>query len=526
MAFGNNEDFPHGALERGDGGLSLGLDEFLNYGQGENDSGDNVVLNWKKNIDDNRGSVLGWLHTKAAIQLVNRHQWHKVVELKDDNGNKRSEVFGDRFVCHENPELIKLRKYRFSSRQDRNYPVPQICPFDKMLDMVFELVRSGRLPWTEPLFAFQGSGSGRKTEDVILHAAGIYGGFGEKNMARERVQALKRARINAGEAWRQDARPKANYLLQIVEHDHPEKGTRLVIEGDGFKNAMSEAINKERTRRRNKELMPIGPAATPFPFMFEYDKTQKFDSRYSAAAMGDELSPAVRALIFDETKIIDTREYRQKSDPEAFYASLQEHCLIRGLDWGSCFADGIARVAVPAGAPVGEGEAPHLFSCEHCGKATMQAADYTCDPDAGGCGSTYVDVIDPEKNEPVGVRIAKRPCTKCRTLIDLPEAPANVGDVGATVACPNCGTKHHEHRVTRADRPCESTECDARIPLTAGATCPKCGKAHEFGESDPVDAPAEIVAWVAEVEAVAAAPAAKKPTGRGAAARGAAAAKA
>ncbi len=527
-----NEDFAYGHLARGNVSLDLGLDDFLNYGQSDGDSGDSVVLNWKRSIDENHGSTLAWLHTLAPFTLVNRHNWHECKEIEDrESGSKRVEVFSQRFVCHEHPDIVKQRKYRFSSRQDRSYPAPQSCPFDLMLDLVFQLVQSGKLPWTEPLFRFAGEGSNRKTEDVTIYAAGFYGGYGEKNMDPRRIDELKRARIRRDAAWTQDGRAKTNYLIQVVEHEKASMGTRLIIDGDGFKGAMADAINKERTRRRDNKLMPIGASATPFPFMFEYDKTQKFDQRYSAAAMGDELTPAVRAVIFDRSKVIDTSDYTRKGDPEELYASVQEHCLVNWIDWGPCFKDAVARVAVPVDAPVGgDGgeEAAHLFSCSACGKATMRAEDYTCDPDAGGCGAVYVDILGADNQPSGGVRLAKRPCTKCGTLIELPESPTELNEKGEEVACSKCGTKHFEMVETRASRPCENPECDALVSLSPGAACGKCGREHEFGEQNPEPALPFHTAWivVAETKPATTAPKARGATARGAAARGSAAVKA
>jgi DNA-directed RNA polymerase subunit RPC12/RpoP len=152
---------------------------------------------------------------------------------------------------------------------------------------------------------------------------------------------------------------------------------------------------------------------------------------------------------------------------------------------------------VPAGAPVGKvpaakADAEPVYSCEHCGKATMKSSDFKCP----ACGAEYAEGKDEEDN-PI-VMLAKRPCTKCQTLIELPdESPGEAGQKGTEVKCPSCGAVHFEERVVRTERPCENPLCEAVVPLTAHATCNKCGKQHELGEKDAPDAPAEFNAWVA-----------------------------
>lgn len=491
-------DFNFGANDRGDAGTDLGLDEWLSHSTGEG-GGDGLVLNWKKSKDENTGELLAWLHTMAPIKVVYRHNWYRVKEIEDrETKAKRLEVYSDRFVSHEPEALLKARKWRYSSKQDRSYPAPLKCPFDRMLELVFTAVQAGHLSWVEPVFAFTGSDGGdRKTHDVVLHAAGIYGGYGEKNMPPNKIIELRKAGIRRDEAWAEDLRPKVAYILSVIDHEHPENGVKLLIEGEALKRAFTKAIGDERKRMRKADDSPVGPNARPYPFLFTYDKTLDFADRYSVTAMSDDLSPQIRELIYSRETIPDLKDFTTPGDPEALLASIEEHALVK-LDWGSCFRDlAVTKIQMPAQTKAASAKAEpaaeeeHLFSCEHCGKATMKSSDYACP----ACGATYIDAQDAEGNPTVA--LAGRPCGKCKTVIELPrKSPDQVGEKGENVICSSCGTIHHEERLMRTDRPCENPTCKARVALTAGAVCGSCGKTHEYGEEQPVEAPAEVNEWV------------------------------
>ena len=515
---GADTDFPYGANDRGNAATEMSeIDEFLDHSTGGFDD-EGGVLNWKKNKDENSGELHCWLHTLAPISAVWRHGWYKVKEIEDrDSGKKRVEVFSDRWVCHEKEALLRARKWRFAEndRRERSFPPPCDCAFCKVVEMICVEVKEGRLSWLEPVFEFKGSaGEDRKTFDVMLRAGGLWNAYSAKKLPQNKVAELRRANIRRDDAWREDVRAKCAYLLSVVESAHVENGVRLMIEGEAFKRAFTKAVADERKRMRSATDSPIGSHARPYPFLFDYDKTLPFNERYSATAMSDSPTPAVLELIRDASKIPDRKEFITPGDPEELLASIEEHALIK-LPWGDCFGDGKARSQVPAGAPAPAGKAAstataspaaeRLFSCDHCGKATMKGSDFSC----SNCGATYVEVG--EENAKTVV-IGGRPCLKCKELIELPpESPSEPGQKGENVICGKCGAIHQEVGIERADRPCENTACDGRVPLKAGSACGKCGRAHEFGEKDPQDALAVVNAWVLVEEPKAAAPTRGRP---------------
>jgi RNA polymerase subunit RPABC4/transcription elongation factor Spt4 len=403
----------------------LGIHEFLSH---SSRGGGGKILDWKQ-----EGRVKVFLHPRAPIHPVWRHNWYKVVEVEDkDTKEKVKKVFQFRFGCHETEAICRKSRFRDRETSVREYP-PAICPLDMMVEAVVHLVVTGKIAWTDPVFEFRGDDP---EYDVTLTAAGLYGGYNRKSFSKEQIAQMRKAGVRRDEAWKEDARVKLAYVFQVVDADDPSDGIVTAIEPALLGDKVKAEIGKVMKRKGRESG---DPTLHPYPLEWTIDEDQEdFGKKYDATALEEPPSAGVLDLFKQEPESID--KYIEPGDCLALLESMRAHCV---LDEGLLDFERIFKPARDAGLmkPRPKPEDEHsdsddddaeeddeatttskeeLYDCDVCGAATMRDTDLACP----ACGAEYDEA-----------GLAKRKCAACGTLCTIAR------DEDRTI-CPACATIH------------------------------------------------------------------------------------
>ena len=437
----------------------MSIDDFLGHKTGGGGSSVFLKNDWK---DD--GQIVIWLHTQSLIYPLWAHNWPKVVEREDrKTKEKKTEVWSDRFVCHEREAILRKMRFRDRDTGEREYP-PEVCPCCILPEVVRRLVNEGAISWVDPIFRFEADDEDRS---ITITAGGCYNGFNRKDLSKSEIAELRRAGIRRDEAWRENLLVRCSYLFQVVQASEPGEGLKLALTPSALGDKMKGAIRDE-IRRRGKEKG--NPMLTPYPFEWQFDEKAQFDDKYHVVALDEEPSDEVRDLI--EGEPLETDEIIEKGNCAALRASMEAHALVE-LPWDEIFGPaekaGLMKAqasepkkartpevrSAKAGAATsadeaedeteedeteedeteedetrapGKGDAaePELYECDHCGKETLSETDFVCSE----CGAEYVE-------EGKQVVLAKRPCALpgCATKVDV------TGE-GPNYICESCSTIH------------------------------------------------------------------------------------
>jgi hypothetical protein len=409
----------------------LGIAEFLNH---SSRGGGGKILSWRED-----GRVTAFLHPLSPIYPVWRHNWFEVAEVEDkETGDKTRKVFARRFVCHERELINKKSRFRDKKTGEREYP-PEVCPMDMMLDQVVQLVRKGKLKWTDPVFRFEGDDPDSEY-NVTLTAAGLYGGY-RGELTKEQVAELRRAHIDRREAWREDVRSKLSYIFQVISVASPGDGIVTMIEPAMLADRMKSEIGKVMKRKGREGG---DPTLHPYPLEIVWNKDEEDISKtYDVTALEDPPSAEVLEHFKQKPESID--QYTAPGDCVWLLASMREACqLAEGLlDFDAIFAaaekaglmvekefnEGLKPDdETPDGddAPVGDvkgAAGSQLYECDHCGAETMGETELKC----SACGAEYDET-----------GLTARPCNECKAIIQLPEKK------GDAAICPKCASIHAE----------------------------------------------------------------------------------
>jgi len=416
---------------KGGGARSLGVDAFIKN-------------RTRAGFEDNRlgvkqlkdeGELTIWLHTKAEIEVVWKHPWRKRVEVEDKKtGRKEWKVFYSPIVSHERPievggelqDAVMLHQRR-RKKGERVYPPSD--PFGKLCEAVFQEVRAGRLPFTEPLVEFRAD---RRDECVLYRAADFYGGFDERDLDEEEAEAARAAGVYLKDAWKQSLLASAFYVFCGVNDADPSGGQKVITLPDSVGRRIQKAVEGAI-----KDFGPVkgDPTKTPYPIKLVYDEDAKAAAdKYAARALcGREPSAEVREMITEEEPA-DTADEVAPYDPDELRAQIEAHAvapkvLLPLLD--ACFPPSKGG---KKGAVADEKKAPParvpMYSCDHCDEdeeaRTLAATDEACPK----CGAQYDLAAEP-------ARLKTRPCLACKAQVPL-------GAPGVEVKCPSCGVEHLE----------------------------------------------------------------------------------
>jgi hypothetical protein len=366
----------------------LDLDAFLGH-SGSSGGGGAFLKNWK---EDGRLDV--WLHPRAKIIPLWHHTWYTIGKDRETHEPTLRTI---RFNSMEREAVLKRRNYRDDATHEREVP-PELCPFSKMLEWVYQAIRRREISWVDEIFRFD-----EITKDAfVIHAGGFVGLFNNDDLEREEVAELRKAGINRKEAWKESCQPRLQYIFRVVKNNAPSEGCLIALEaqalGDKVKKVIADRIDDVGRAKGD-------PFTTPYAFRWAYDEAQQFSKRYEARLiLSHELTPEIQAVfdaeppsVSDLTKASSVKELRQ---------SMEAHwcCKAATPPWDEIFgaaeddgdaddAGGPADDEFEYGANVSGGTvatgsavvgADDEIECDVC-KGTMKDTEFVCPQ----CGTTY-----------------------------------------------------------------------------------------------------------------------------------------
>jgi hypothetical protein len=268
-----------------------------------------------------KGSVRIWLHTKAGFHALWNHNWPRVVTVKDRQTKEdKLIVVSSRFVCHD-PETV-TRKARFKDDDGRREHSPVRCPICFMLDWISAEVAAGRLDWCTPIFQFNGEGD--EERNITLHAGGMIGLFGKKELSKEELQQMKKAGVSRKTAWREKIEVRCQYLFQVVDDQDPSAGVVKALEAGDLGDKLKEELRKEIKKRGERG----NPAINPYPLLWEYDENEEqFGKKYKVTALSDD-KPSRTILNLIQGPKLDLSKDIAPGNCIGLRAEMEQHALI------------------------------------------------------------------------------------------------------------------------------------------------------------------------------------------------------
>lgn len=429
----------------------LDLEGFMGHSTGGGGGGA-FLRGWRKRTPP---VVHVWLHTKALFRPLWQHNIPQVRVLKDrQTGEERRVVWSQNFNCHEHEAVLTDRKR--DQRGERERPF-EVCPVCKLNEHVRRQVTAGKLAMTDVIFDFKASDE-EGAEQRIIHAGGIYNGFGDDRLSDKEKIAIRQAGIKLTEAWRENANAKCNYLFLVVDDAHPEEGVQIALEtsllGDKMKNVLRQQ------KKKHGENGPWNPLLTPYAFAWEHHPSAKaFGDKYEAYDMPSlKLSPDIKRLIVDEDppdidrikapgKVRYLREQLERYATEALQ-----------VDWDDIFGEAEARQKDEDDKDAGSFDYGYNVADETDAKSAIAAGEKAFE------GTTTTSVSVPAKVEPATAPAAQAPAQAPAAVVPPAAAAAPTRKKLAPAApaftptftpCDDCGA------VMRDDEP-ECWNCHAK----------------------------------------------------------------
>lgn len=473
----------------------LDLDSFLDHSTGSKGSG--VFL--RKWTQEEPNKITIWLHTRATFIPRWSHNIPRVVTRTDrDTQEVKQEVWFGSFVCWEKEFVLKKQFYR-DADGEREYP-PEICPMCKLVEFVHLAIKRGDLLWTDPFLQFVGDDP---SKTKILHAGGLANHFREPRktpFTKEQKTELREAGIQIGEAWRENAYSRCQYVFSVVDNAHPENGCQATTEAEALGNAMKAKI-KDQMEALGRDAG--NPLKNPVAFLWEYDETKNFDKRYRVVAMPlIPLTDDIKELIVDNDPP-DLTEYMTPGNVQALRAQLEAACLIDGVPWDDIFGAAEKKAAeiearkkaiengeaveeeTPPAAPkplerkaLGAAKQPEPKPIERKSiggaKAPAPATTPAAAPAAAPATSSKTSKLSPKV--PAAAPASEPAAEEEEIGCDNCDAPMKPTDV----ACAKCGTTYDLDSGQVTARPC--AKCRKLIDIEGNTDpkviCPKCGSIH------------------------------------------------
>ena len=332
-------------------GVSLAQWMTQNSGGGKN----SYVKDWKE-----RGFIQFWLHPTAQILSVYRHPFVRIYAKEDRTTQvKTREVQFDPLVCFEEENVLDSMYRRDRATGRREVP-PVVCPICLMQEHLTQLVHSGKLDWRRPLFKFEGTDA-RKTR--LYHVGGFTGLFADKQLPPEKLAELSGAEstdpakralqvsgndpwfpaskwfgpvYQAGEnaAFKQNAAPKQEFALTVVDHDNVAAGASIMFAGKSMGNKVIAVIAKAIKEARGPSD-PDGQRGDPqrHPYVIRVEYNEQMGKRnpndyYDALKMGGiPMTAAVHVLLSAPPP--DLAKLAARPNLMRLRASLEEHMLVK-----------------------------------------------------------------------------------------------------------------------------------------------------------------------------------------------------
>lgn len=389
-----------------------GIDEFLGHKTQSSRGG--YLRGWKERKTH---SVDVWLHRAGGIWPLWQHNVPRRVNIERD-GTKVWEVWGGNYNCWEDEKLL-LKQYRRNDEGERIAP-PERCGICLMLDWIYTKVMLERtLDWLEPVFSFKADDPSKSR---IVHAGGLVGLFGARDLTDEHKRAIREAGIKEG-GWMENAQAKASYLLCVVDNESPNMGVQKAQEKADLGDKIKTTIRQEMESLSTSGKGPEGnPSKEPYVFRWKYDpdKAIEFNKRYAVLAMRKiALTDEINALISGD--LPDVTDDVKKFDAKELHAELEEHALI-DMPFAEFFS-----------APQPASAAPAAKKEEAKEERTSEVTTRMPPPGAKGTGKATKPTEKPEAKpaaEPSGEMVK---CDNCPAIIPL-----------ESKKCPGCGYVYEE----------------------------------------------------------------------------------
>lgn len=401
----------------------LDLEGFLGH-KGSGGGGGSFLKNWHK--EDNRDArgraqIDVWLHPSAKIVPLWSHNWFTIGKDKDSGDNVLRTY---RFNSMEKEAILRNANKRDKDGA-REYP-PEICPFSKLLEWLYQAVLNEQISWVDEVFSFDEISG----DPFVLHAGGMVGLFNRQDDAldKEEIAQLRKARINRKEAWKENCKPRLQYIFRVVQNDRPGDGCMIALESQSLGDAVKSTIGDRIDDQKPGESWKGDPWKNPYAIRWLYSDNEPFSKKYAARAMlSIEKTEEIQQVFDAEPPSID--ELTKDSNIFELRQSFEAHwCHEVVPPWDEIFADaeaeleGTEAAEDPAsfdyGANVKEddesdgaekSEKVEMVECEVC-KNDMPSNVFTCEH----CGTEY----DPKteaivkrgtwpKEEPKGRRASK-----------------------------------------------------------------------------------------------------------------------
>lgn len=319
---------------------TMTMDEFL--GHTTRSRTKKNYLHWTKQQPYN---VTIWLHPKAPLLSRWVHRFPKVESKEDKQTRERhTEIWNPSYCCIEDEETLK-NKWR-DNEGEREMPF-QICPFDLMEEAVRRLVTSGALKWTDPVFRFK---SDRGT--AWLHAGGMCGFFSRKNMTPAEKDEMKAVTPDRGGpiyqrskdptatvAYKQVMFSKPEYVLSVVDNDHPEVGIQIDLETADLGDKLKAVIKKAMLEFGAEEG---DPGRNPVPFFLQHNPAEDipFGEKYDVTRLSRvKMSPMVEKLLREPAP--DLTSMLEPPNMRTLRSLFEKYCLIK-LPWDDIFGRAFA----------------------------------------------------------------------------------------------------------------------------------------------------------------------------------------
>ncbi len=356
---------------------------------------------------------------------------------------------------------------------------------------------------------------------------GLIGRYGAKELTPAEVRAIRTARIDRAEAYKEDMRSKLKYIYLVADANHPEEGLQKAFEGQALTNAIKKAVGDTRARLSKKQRAEYAnPVEHPYPFEWTFDGSKEFADKFSVVALQQDtdsyaVSDEIMKLISSDPPDI-SRDIAVGGCFE-LRGQMEAHVCAEAkpfLDFDAIFGEAAKRGLMVASqeSKADEGEEAQG---EETGSDYAAAAVITIGADHEAWsnpkwqpGPAITHGVEVHTDAPETMADAERDrieamITKTGAVVGQMVRCDHCQEVMTTldVACGDCGSRYNESGLL-ASRPCMQPECTGQCVLVTpgpealgqGLACEKCGALHEAVQGT------EGVVWQLQPEPVKEAP--------------------
>lgn len=408
----------------------MSLDDFLTHtGSGGGGSFGGFLGNWKED-----GKIDLWVHPKGPPNWVWYHRWFFVGRDRE-TGEPRLRFV--RFNSYEHERVLKDRFKR--DRHGRLENPPEVCPFSKVLEWVWQAIAADELGVADVIFRIDVG------DDVLeIHAGGFCGWLQQRDLDPDDKKEAKKAGILIKDVWKENCHARLGYIFRVIVDERPGDGCLIALESQALGDKMKKVI-EDRQDDLGKDKG--NPYKNPYAFRWKYDPRAQFAAKYDAKPITSlELTDEVREVMEQAPPSIDS--LIELSNIAELRMSMEDFWCHRRVTppWDELFGEAERRFKEQAkprdefnyGANRDDDEddegddsddsgdslvkggsgGSEKVLCDFCEKPMVDEPDATCEH----CGSVYKDG-----------NLVRVPCDRCGKMMD---ADSN--------ECGECGARYGE----------------------------------------------------------------------------------